>query len=183
MNYFLKLGFVLLLITAIASGILATINSFTSPIISENARLEKELARKEVLKSATTFDSIAVINEEPAFKAFDKEGNLVGYTFLAVQYGYSSDVKTMVGLNKDMTINKIKIIAQSETPGLGANSVKPEFQEKFNDLSVNQLKVDKDGGEVESITGATITTRTVTNSIKTGIESLSAIVTEREEVE
>lgn len=178
MKYFLKLGLILLFITAIASGILAYINSLTSPIISENARLEKELARKEVLPLASTFDSLGVINNEPAFAAFDKDNNLVGYTLLATQYGYSSDIKTMVGLTNDFLINKIKIIAQAETPGLGANSAKPEFQARFDNKGIEQLKVDKDGGDIQSITGATITTRAVTNSIKAGIESLQKIVEE-----
>lgn len=182
MKYFIKLGFILFLITAVASGILAFINSFTSPIISENARLEKELARKEVLPQATSFDSIAVINNEPAFAAKNDDQEIIGYTFLASKYGYSSDVKTMVGLNSDLSINKIKIISQSETPGLGANAVKPEFQSRFNNRTVDQLKVDKDGGSIQSITGATITTRTVTNSLKEGIESLQAKLNAVEEV-
>jgi electron transport complex protein RnfG len=78
----------------------------------------------------------------------------------------------MVGVNPDLTINKIKVISQQETPGLGANCEAADFQARFMGLSEAQMKVDKDGGDVKSITGATITTRAITNSIRAGLETL-----------
>ncbi len=59
MKYYLKLGFVLLIITMIASGILAYLNTLTQPIIEENQRVAQEKARKEVLPSAVTFEEVA----------------------------------------------------------------------------------------------------------------------------
>lgn len=178
MKYYLKLGLVLLIITAVASGILAFINSFTDPVIKLNELKQKEEARKEVQPEAVSFDSIGVINAETAYAAKAEDGTLLGYTFMATKYGYSSDVKTMVGLRSDLSINKIKIISQSETPGLGANCANPEFQGKFANLKYDDLQVDKDGGNIVSITGATITTRTVTNSIKEALDTLNSIITE-----
>ncbi|MCK4653475.1 MAG: FMN-binding protein, partial [Candidatus Cloacimonetes bacterium] len=131
MKYFFKLGFVLLVITVIASGVLAYINSITKPIIEENQRKAKEEARMEVLPEAATFDSISYLNEETVYIGKNEEGNIVGYTFVASLYGYSSDVKTMVGVTPDLKVNRIKIIEQKETPGLGANCEKPEFQQQF----------------------------------------------------
>ncbi|RLC53525.1 MAG: hypothetical protein DRH79_03455 [Candidatus Cloacimonadota bacterium] len=172
MKYYLQLGFVLLLITALASGILAYINGLTAPIIEENQRLTKENARKEVMPDAVSFEKIGIYNEEGVFAAKNDTGEIVGFTFLASLYGYSSDVKSMVGVTKDMVVNKIKVISQTETPGLGANCEKPEFQAQFSNKDLQQMKVDKDGGSIESLTGATITTRTIANSIKNGMEYL-----------
>jgi H+/Na+-translocating ferredoxin:NAD+ oxidoreductase subunit G len=179
MKYYLRLGLVLLIITAVASGILAFINSFTDPIIKLNEQKQKEEARMEVQPEAVNFDSIGTINDEIAYAAKAEDGSLIGYTLMAVLYGYSSDVKTMVGLRSDLSINKIKIISQAETPGLGANCDKPEFQALFNNIKYDDLKVDKDGGSIVSITGATITTRTVTNSIKAALESLNTIIADQ----
>ena len=181
MKYFLKLGFVLLIITVIASGILAYINSLTEPIIQENQRKAKEEARKEVLSEAASFEVIGTFNEESVFAGLDNEGTTVGYTFLASLYGYSSDVKSMVGVKTDLTVNKIKIISQTETPGLGANCTKPEFVAQFDRKDVEQMKVDKDGGDIESITGATITTRTIANSIKDGLIMLEKLIPDETE--
>ncbi|MCF7792574.1 MAG: RnfABCDGE type electron transport complex subunit G [Candidatus Cloacimonetes bacterium] len=179
MKYYIKLGFVLLIITAIASGILAYINSFTEPIIAENQRKAKEEARKEVLPDAASFEVIGSFNNEDVFAGKDDSGNTIGFTFLASLYGYSSDVKSMIGVKTDLIVNKIKIISQTETPGLGANCEKPEFQAQFSDKGLDQMKVDKDGGPIASITGATITTRTVANSIKDGLIMLEKLVAEK----
>ncbi len=170
MKYYLKLGFILFIITAIASGVLAYLNTLTQPIIEENQQVAQEKARKEVLPSAVTFEK--VLGELTYHIGKDVEEHVVGYTFVASLYGYSSEVKTMVGVNTDLVIEKIKIISQAETPGLGANCEKPEFQEQFSGKQKMGMKVDKDGGTIESLTGATITTRTIANSIKAAMDKL-----------
>ena len=170
MKYYLKLGFILFIITAIASGVLAYLNTLTQPIIEENQRVAQEKARKEVLPSAVTFEE--VLGELTYHIGKDAEKQVVGYTFVASLYGYSGDVKTMVGINTDLVIEKIKIISQAETPGLGANCEKMEFQEQFSGKQKSEMKVDKDGGAIVSLTGATITTRTIANSIKTAMNKL-----------
>ena len=170
MKYYLKLGFILFIITAIASGVLAYMNTLTQPIIEKNQRIAQEKARKEVLPSAITFEK--VIGDITYHIGKDAGGNIVGYTFVASLYGYSSDVKTMVGINTDLIIEKIKIISQAETPGLGANCEKPEFQTQFSEKQETDMKVDKDGGNIVSLTGATITTRAITNSIKAALDKL-----------
>ncbi len=164
MKYYLKLGFVLLIITMIASGILAYLNTLTQPIIEENQRVAQEKARKEVLPSAVTFEEVS--GDLVYHIGKDAEGKIVGYTFVALLYGYSSEVKTMVGVDPYQVIEKIKVISQAETPGLGANCEKPDFLAQFSGKQKAEMKVDKDGGTITSLTGATITTRTITNSIK-----------------
>jgi len=146
------------------------LNTLTQPIIEENQRVAQEKARKEVLPSAVTFEEVA--GDPSYYIGKDAEENIVGYTFVASLYGYSSDVKTMVGVNPDFVIEKIKIVSQAETPGLGANCEKPEFQTQFSGMQKGEMKVDKDGGTIASLTGATITTRTITNSIKTAMDKL-----------
>jgi Na+-translocating ferredoxin:NAD+ oxidoreductase subunit G len=192
MKYYLKLGFVLFLISAIAACSLALLNSKTAPIIKDNKKQAENNARKEVLPEAVTFvaDSIrtesaepennplknAVKNESSSFKYYvgkDEAGGVAGYTFVAAMYGYSSEVKTMVGVSTGFKVTSIKIIDQAETPGLGANCEKPEFTELFENMTADKLKVDKDGGSIRSLTGATITTRAIANSIRAGIEVLA----------
>jgi H+/Na+-translocating ferredoxin:NAD+ oxidoreductase subunit G len=195
MNYFVKLGLVLLLITAIASGILAYVNGLTADKIKENKLVAEQEARKEVLSEASRFEeqtkTLPAVEEEPNplkniaeagprqftyYMGYNSESELVGYTFVASQYGYSSVVKTMVGVKLDMSIAQIKVIEQAETPGLGANAGTKDFQGKFTDMNEDQLKVDKDGGAIKSLTGATITSRAVTNSIADGMKILSEAV-------
>ncbi|MCF7912945.1 MAG: RnfABCDGE type electron transport complex subunit G [Candidatus Cloacimonetes bacterium] len=197
MNYFVKLGLVLLLITAIASGILAFVNGLTSEKIKANKLVAEQEARKEVLSEASRFEkqtvTLPAVETEPNplknkveagprqfiyYLGYNDESAIVGYTFVASQYGYSSEVKTMVGVNLDMSIARIKVIEQSETPGLGANAATADFQGRFVDMNQEQLQVDKDGGAIKSLTGATITSRAVTNSIAEGMKILADAMTE-----
>jgi len=192
MKYYMKLGFILLLIAAIASGVLALLNSYTKPIIEENKLKTKEEARMLVLPNAETFEEKAIAVEKAAVKpdplkiqkdtgvssefmyyvGKNSQQQVVGYTFVAQKYGYSSTIETMVGVKPDLSINKIKIIKQAETPGLGANCEGEDFISRFKGLTKTNLLVDKDGGQIKSLTGATISTRTITNSIKKGLQNL-----------
>jgi len=195
MNYFIKLGLVLLLITVIASGILAYVNGITADKIKANKVLAEQEARKKVLSAASRFEkhtkSLPAVKKEPNplknvevtgdrqfvyYLGYDKDDQLAGYTFVASLYGYSSEVKTMVGVDLDMSISKIKVIEQAETPGLGANAATADFQNRFLGMDQEQLKVDKDGGAIKSLTGATITSRAVTNSIAEGMKNLKDAV-------
>lgn len=192
MKYYMKLGFILLLIAAIASGVLALLNSYTKPIIEQNKLKTKEEAQKLVLPHAETFEEKAIAVEKAAVKpdplkiqketggsskfvyyvGKNSQQQIVGYTFVAHKYGYSSTIETMVGVKPDLSINKIKIIKQAETPGLGANCESEDFTSRFKGLTKTNLLVDKDGGQIKSLTGATISTRTITKSIKTGLQNI-----------
>ncbi len=175
MKSFIQYGFTLFLIVAVACGILAWVNTQTEPKIKENLRLAEENARKIVFSDETKFEFVEneLLNY---YKAYDVNNQLIGYAFVASGKGYSGEILTMVGLKKDLSINKITILSQTETPGLGDNCKKPEFSDKFIGKNKAELKVDKDGGNLSSITGATITTRTVTNSIKQYIEILESVL-------
>ncbi|HPY96207.1 MAG TPA: FMN-binding protein [Candidatus Cloacimonadota bacterium] len=172
MKVYLHYALVLLIITALACGILALVNQQTKPIIDRNLFDEENNAREQVISAAKTFEKQELKNGKVYYIAKDEKGKEIGYTFISCGRGYSSDVQIMVGIDTDFKIEKIIIIQQSETPGLGANCIKPEFSEKYTNLEYKDLTVDKDGGNIKSITGATITTRTVTNAIKKDIYDL-----------
>jgi len=165
MKEIIKPTLVLVVICVIAGSILASIYYKTDPIIAENNRIEEENARKEVLPLADKFEPVCE-NDNILYYEGSRKNKLVGYIFKCAKYGYGSTVKTMVGVDTLLMITGIKIISQQETPGLGANCSKPKFAEKFKNKNPETIFVDKDGGNIISITGATITTRTVTNSIR-----------------
>ncbi len=157
---------VLLIICVIASVILAIIYKQTAPLIAENKLLAEEQARKTVLPDAATFQPVLDGEEVLYYKGFNADSALVGYVFSCFQYGYSSDVKTMVGLTTDLKINAITVVSQMETPGLGANCTKTSFLDQFSGKNPADIYVNKDGGDIQALTGATITSRAVTNAIR-----------------
>lgn len=75
--------------------------------------------------------------------------------------GYSGLVKLMVGFKPDGRIANIAVLQQKETPGLGTKMKGEKFLRQFRDKnpSTFDLKVEKDGGAVDALAGATISTR------------------------
>jgi electron transport complex protein RnfG len=195
MNNILRLSIVLTIITLIAAFVLAEIYKITKPRIELQKLAKTQEALAIVLPEAKL---LVPVNKKSPVK--DSDGNvlyekeevlyykgyakmdtthLTGYAFKASGSGYSSIVETMVGIDTTGHIKMIKIISQKETPGLGALSVNSEpFNGKkwstlqFIGKGINDLKVDKDGGPIVSITGATITSRAITNSIKDKLTTL-----------
>jgi len=170
--YYVKLGAILLIICAIAAGLLAYINGLTEPIIKER-KAKEEIQTREALIPGATFIADKTASGLDFFIAQDPQTNeVIGYTFIAAKNGYSGEIQTMVGLDKEFKILNIKVINQSETPGLGANCTLEGFAKLFVGLSDTELLVDKDGGKIPAMAGATITTRAITNSIKEQVIAL-----------
>ncbi len=107
-----------------------------------------------------------------------------GYVLIVRGSGYTKSVpiETMVGVDADGNVVGVKIINQQETPGLGdkvmeikAGESDPWFTRQFiGKTAEDNLLVVKDGGAIDAISGATISSRAVTNSIRNGLLALQA---------
>lgn len=177
-----KLSGILLLVTTIAGGALSMVNFVTKPKIELQKRLALERALTTALPNANR-KAIVLVREQDLiyYKGYASPDttNLVGYAFVAYGKGYSSTIETMVGIDTTGTISGLTILNQVETPGLGSKIEEirygentPWFQDQFSGRKWISLTVDKDGGDIKSITGATISSRAVTNSIKAGLQKL-----------
>lgn len=200
MSNILRLSVVLTIVTVVAAFVLAEIYSVTKPQIELQKLAKTQDALQFVLPEAALMaavtskvpvkdgDGITLYEKEVVmyYRAFaDADSQqLIGYAFKAEGNGYSSIIETMVGIDTMGTIKNIKIISQKETPGLGALaedsdefSGKKWSTQQFKGKTVEQMKVDKDGGEIVSITGATITSRTIANSIRDELKVLLPQIT------
>lgn len=166
---FLNMTLTLFVITVIAGVSLGFINDITKGPKAEAKLARKTSALKNVLpefnnnpvqevsliKSDLAKDSIEIY---PAFLDEVQAGTaVVGSS----EKGFSGLVKIMVGFHPDGTINNIAVLEQKETPGLGTKMKDEKFIRQFRDKdpSTFNLKVKKDQGDVDALTGATITTR------------------------
>ncbi|UCD80061.1 MAG: RnfABCDGE type electron transport complex subunit G [Desulfobacterales bacterium] len=96
---------------------------------------------------------VGVLDGEPRGIAFETSGK-----------GFGGDVGVMVGIDvKDDKLLGVGVTTHSETPGMGAKAkTDPNFVAQFKDLSAKEpLKVTADGGSINAISGATITSRAV----------------------
>lgn len=109
----------------------------------------------QLIKSPLAKDSVEVY---PAFE----NNKFVGAAIIgSTEKGFSGLIKVMVGFKPDGAIQNIVVLEQKETPGLGTKMKDEKFLAQFRDKnpSAFNLKVTKDGGEVDALTGATITSR------------------------
>jgi electron transport complex protein RnfG len=183
MKDIVKLGGILMLITALAAAGLAAVYSVTHPRILEQKKAATERALTIALPMVEE-DAIEPVQSSTDFQYYrayksQEKDSLAGYAFVAKGQGYSSVIETMVGVDTTGKILGMKVMSQTETPGLGTKieQVKygeetPWFQRQFVGKEANSVTVDKDGGEIKSITGATISSRAVANSIADGYKKL-----------
>ena len=99
--------------------------------------------------------------------ADEAKEKLVGYAVPGLtQKGYGGKIHLMVGLNPDRTVISYQVLAGRETRGVGDKLATPAFIARFKDQPAAAVAVTKDGGEIDAITGATITSRAVCDAVK-----------------
>lgn len=173
MNRLVHYGAVLLIIAGLAAGLLSAVNSVTAPQIE---KINKEIvnnARKEVLPQASTFkaEEGVVAGDETFIPGYDESGALVGYASTVNTNGYSGNIAFVLGLDLDGTITGLKVTSQSETPGLGTNIEKPEWQK----IWIGRDKTYEFEKQVDGFAGATITPKAVFTGVKKATKDFEGV--------
>jgi len=166
---------VLTIICAVSAFALSLVYNITKEPIAKQKRLEMIKAIKSVLPDGVTNDPLKdklTIDKRIVYVGKNKEGKVVGVAFKCISNeGYGGKIEIMLGLKVDGTINAIQILSHAETPGLGAKIEQPWFKDQFKgrNLSNTKWKVKKDGGDIDQISGATISPRAVTKAVYEGL--------------
>jgi Na+-translocating ferredoxin:NAD+ oxidoreductase subunit G len=103
------------------------------------------------------------------------DGTIIGYAVNTyTNNGFSGNITLMAGFKPDGTIINISVLEQKETPGLGTKMTEPEFKDQFNNKNPAdfELKVIKDGGTVDAITAATISSRAFCDAVSRAYNTL-----------
>jgi Na+-translocating ferredoxin:NAD+ oxidoreductase subunit G len=178
MKDMLKMALVLGVICILSGGLLAVVNHVTKDPIAAALREEKMKAMREVLPEydndpMTCTNAVVENGKTWVFHVARKNGNFAGAAFEASSgQGYSGTIRIMVGVRADDTIQGIEILQQTETPGLGARIAESSFRDQFNDKNIltTRWQVRKDGGDIDAITGATISPRAVLDALRDGLK-------------
>jgi electron transport complex protein RnfG len=102
-----------------------------------------------------------------------KGDHLVGVAFKATSHeGYGGDIEVMVGVSPKGIVNGIEVLSHLETPGLGAKIMEAKFKDRFKERNLSNTKwaVKKDAGDIDGITGATISSRAIIKAVREGLE-------------
>lgn len=168
-------------ICVIAGAILAAVNNMTAGPIAEAQALALEQAIKDVTPEFNNKPSeeafMAVTPEGDSLKVYPAkmDGELVGVAVESINRNYkafSGDIKVVVGFDVNGKILNYSVQQHSETPGLGAkmqdwfsDENKPKQNIKGRQMPEKGLSVSKDGGDVDAITAATITSRAFLDAV------------------
>jgi electron transport complex protein RnfG len=104
-----------------------------------------------------------------------KDGELIGFAVNTyTNSGFSGYIGLMAGFKPDGTIISISVLEQKETPGLGTKMSEPWFKDQFNEKNPKTfpMKVKKDGGDVDAITAATISSRAFCDAVQRAFNTL-----------
>lgn len=172
---FVNMVLVLFVVCMVSSLLLGSVYNITKERISRAKEAKKLKAVKEVVLSG--YDNLP---NKDIFNLMSEEGDSLEcypaksgeeITSVAIKthtkMGFSGHISLMVGFLPDGTIHKISVIEQAETPGLGTKIAGAQFQKQFEgkDPSNFKLKVKKDGGDVDAITAATISSRAFCDAV------------------
>lgn len=178
---FINMLMSLTLVALLASVSLAYMNELTKVPKEEARKLKKLNAIKSVLPEITNDpftekQSFAVEGEKDSLDFYPGKSN-EGLAGMAVSTfsnkGYNGLIRLMVGFNMEGAIHNIAVLEQKETPGLGTKITTESFVKQYlgkNPGSFN-MTVKKDGGEVDAITGATITSRAFNDAVQRAFDS------------
>ncbi len=182
---------VLFVITVVMGAGLGAVNEITKEPIAktkEQAKIDAGKAAYPGAASIMTNDKLdytaindlihqigkSTVNVDELSVAVDENNNALGYVVTVTSSeGYAGDVQVMVGVSLDGTVKGIQYLTLNETVGFGQNAKEPEFTDQFIGQKVLSFEYTKTGadseGEVDAISGATITTSAVVDCINTAV--------------
>jgi len=194
LNVMLKEAIILFVITLISGLVLG----FAYELTKEPIRLQQEKAIQQacatVFASADSFVEKEITLDETLvaelsdmgveigsiYEANAASGELLGYVLQSTTTeGYGGDIVMYMGVTLEGTLNGISILEISETPGLGALApevLAPQFSNKKADSFVYTKTGAVAENEIDAISGATVTTKAITNAVNGGLKVAQSLM-------
>ncbi|MFH1490734.1 MAG: RnfABCDGE type electron transport complex subunit G, partial [Pseudomonadota bacterium] len=174
MREMFKLFIVIVLFSAVSGGLLATIQNATKERIEyQQLKFVKGPTVREILKGCSNdplTDRLKIMDgkKERNFFIGEFNGKRNVVAFESFGKGFGGDIGVIVAVNlDDDKILGVGITTHSETPGVGSRAkTEPGFTAQFKGLSMKDpFKVKTDGGNIDAVTGATVTSRGVCGAL------------------
>jgi len=184
----IKMVVVLTVICAGSALILSYTNQATK--VQREYQLLKYVKGPSILAVLSDYDNDPLKDSIVVDIGKDSEGNPVQKTvfparkdgkLIAVAYdtsddkGYGGVIDIMVGLDSAGELTGIAIMTSSESPGYGAEASKPAFTDQFRGMHPNDINLAADGGKIDAVSGATLTSKAVVRALKRAVKIFPAI--------
>ena len=170
----MKLAVILFAFSAVVAVLLGLVNRITEEPIAASAR-EKQARAMETVLAADSYEKLENTNAEKIepvkeiYKAGDK-----GWVIMVTPSGFGGEIQMAVGVDRDGVITGLSIIDMSETSGLGANAKRESFRSQYVGRS-GSVALTKQGGEIDALTGATVTSTAVTKGVNAALLAVNEL--------
>ncbi len=192
-----KLLLTLLVAGAAAGWLIVSVYNLTLPAVQKHAAEQVDAAVREVLKSPARWDTLYLVGsalsaklpaggdkaEAPkAFVGYDSAGHRIGVAITAAEPGFQELINLMIGFDPATgTLTGYKVLDQQETPGLGQRietdtAFTQQFAGRVAPLKGVKLRAGGDPSQVQTITGATISSRAVIRIINNAVAKWRPLV-------
>ncbi len=168
MREVMKLGLALLAICAVAGLALGLTYNITLPRIKAQEEAARQRLYRDLLPGADVFKEVTIGSHK--YQTGWQHGQRIGVIFTVTGKGYGGDIVIIVGMDPAGRVTGVSILSQSETPGLGSKAAQPPFLRQYAGKSTEELKLRIDGGKIDAVTAATITSRAVTSGVKSAVD-------------
>ena len=191
-----KPAITLFLICAIITGALAVVNGITKPIIEESQKAALQESLSVVLPGADEYseavDREALISQgyEPGERVRNLYtasvgGDTFGYVVEVASRGYGGNIVMLVGIDSSLSITGTAIMSHNETPGLGSKADDDEYMKQYlgeiPETLYRVVKTEKSqDGDIEVLSGATVTSRAISNAISEAAQLVRNLMKEGE---
>ena len=166
-------------ITIVAAVALAGVNMLTEETIAAQKEASRLKAISDVLPAHERLAEAEQVGELTIYRAFGADDQYVGAAVQTIADGFGGKIKLMVGFDADNRIVNYAVLEQTETPGLGThivewfkNTDKPG-QNILGRQADGNMTVSKDGGDVDAITAATISSRAFLKAVNDAYTTLN----------
>lgn len=187
----IKPAFILFLVCVVISGALAVVNGVTAPIIEDMEEKELRQALSAVFPEADEFseavdhEKLISMGYQPGNRIMNlytatTGGEITGYIVEVVSRGYGGNIKMLIGIDTNLSIIGTEIISHSESPGIGSKA-DGEYMDQYLGVVPEKLyqvvkAESSQDGDIEAITGATVTCRAITNGVSEAAELVRSMV-------
>jgi len=163
----------LVIVCLVAALGLSQVYLVTRPQIEKQKADAVTQALSQVLPGAAEFEE----KDDGLWYGLAADGEKVGIVFRCDPRGYAGPVETMVGVDLSGKVTGIRIASPAEgmkeTPGLGLKARDDWFRNQFTGLTSDQVRLKKDGGTIDAISAATITSRAIADGVAEGMRRFS----------
>jgi len=171
----LKTALILFIVCGLSAGLLAFVNLGTRDRIAAFAREEKEAAMKQVVPQADSFTDVPSAADPAVVTDWSAQagGSVIGSVHEVTVQGYSGPIQIIFGQDAAGALTGLRVLAHTETPGLGAKITTAKFDDQFAGKHLDQvvLKKDSPSGAIDAISAATISSRAVTRAVHEAMAS------------